>query len=49
MAVKKAAPKAPAKTSSKKCSSTYGGGGVTKCNQTEGHDGPHTCSDLTWN
>jgi hypothetical protein len=45
----KAAPKKTAtKTTTKKCTSRYGGEG-SQCNQTEGHDGPHTCSDLVWN
>lgn len=49
MATKKAATKAATKkTSTKKCSSRYGGEGM-QCNQHEGHDGPHTCSDLVWN
>jgi hypothetical protein len=48
MTEQKAAKKTATKTTTKKCTSRYGGEG-SQCNQTEGHDGPHTCSDLTWN
>lgn len=49
MVEKKTATKAEPKKTTKKCSSTYGGGGTTPCTQPEGHDGPHMGADnLTW-